>query len=125
MPVGRVVKLTSASAGYPLSGGNVLAGLLPGTVVETHLDQGDPSYVAATVLWLPRNESAGEKHAVGATGFVMKVDVVEATELTALHSFNASGDDEASFAEGETVYGFKVGCVQRYLSRCVYNTRTM
>ena len=125
MPVGRVVKLTGASAGYPLSGGNVLAGLLPGTVVETHLEQSDPSYVAATVLSVPANESAGEKHAVGATGFVMKVDVVEATELTALHSFNASGDDETSFAEGETVYGFKVGCVERYFPRCVCNMRTM
>ena len=43
----------------------------------------------------------------------MKVDVVEATELTALHSFNANDDEQAS--QKEKLYGFKVGCVQRYL----------
>ena len=113
-----MIRSSGASAGYPLSGSPVLTAVPAGTVVETATPRSsDPNYETVTILWIPPAAAAaggggggggGGGLSVGAAGCMARADLLVATELTALHAFDANGDDEVTFSEGEIVFGFQV-----------------
>jgi len=101
--IARVIVAPAGTTTYTSPPGPELAGVVEGSVVELHLDVAHDEYYRAEVLCHPEYYSQTTMEEIG---WIAKNRLELANPLLAEYDYDANGDDELGFKQGETVFGF-------------------